>query len=56
MQQVVTTSSNEKMRRKTSWKFLFIVGFPIAFVLYGLNPEYLFKFLRFNSEFLRVQL
>lgn len=32
-----------------------IVGFPIAVALYGSNPEYLFKLLRFNSEFLRVQ-
>ncbi|GEM_PF-5011989 len=32
-----------------------IVGFPIAFAMYGSNPEYLFKLLRFNSEFLRVQ-
>lgn len=56
MRQVDITSSNEKMDRKTSGKYLFIVGFPIAFVLYGLNPEYLFKLLRFNSEFLRIML
>lgn len=56
MRQVGVSSSNEKMDRKTSGKYLFIVGFPIAFVLYGLNPEYLFKLLRFNSEFLSVQL
>ena len=56
MRQVDITLSNEKMDRKTSGKFLFIVGFPIAFAPYVLNPEYLFKLLRFNSEFLRVQL
>lgn len=54
MRQVDITSSNEKMDRKTSGKYLFIVGFPIAFVLYGLKPEYLCKLLRFNSEFLRI--
>ena len=30
-------------------------GESLRLTLYGLNPKYLFKLLRFNSEFLRVQ-